>query len=296
VSNLVPARYREVAVASLTGGLDADSLQRHFLGREVYRRTRYVVARHGTDAAVVEVAKAHEGPLFSPVVSVRVLALPAETAVVDAPAVDTGVPTQLARAALKLAPGARCVVVQGRYRHVSFILDPAPIRVRVVEVVPPRPPKLLDQARRVLELAEHLPPVELVPELVDLTDLARQRQAPRYLLPCRGAGIRLEGTEVRFLDERPPRQDWVLLGCDRSRELHRWFYGEEADTVELCPRRLAGRVGGGGMPVLTKCCLLEEHMERDETAVTVPWGATLDLVRAGLELAVATAEPAWAPA
>jgi hypothetical protein len=295
VSNLVPARYREVAVASLAGGLDAGALERHFLGREVYRRTRYVVARHGADAAVVEVAKAEDGPLFSPVVAVRVLALPDETAVVDAPEVDTGVPTQLARAALELAPGVRCVVVQGRYRHVSFILDPAPVRVRVVEVVPPWPPKLLDQARRVLELAEHLPPVELVPELVDLTDLARQRQAPRYLLPCRGAGIRLEGTEVRFLDERPPRQDWVLLGCDRSRELHRWFYGEEADSVDLCPRRLAERVGGG-MPVLTKCCLLEEHLERDGTAVTVPWGATLDLVRAGLERVVATAEPAWAPA
>ena len=85
--------------------------------------------------------------------------------------VDTGVPSQLARAARELAPGARCVVVQGRYRHVSFILDPAPVRVLVVEVVPPSPPKLLDQARRVLETAEELPPIELVAALVDLSDL-----------------------------------------------------------------------------------------------------------------------------
>ena len=84
-------------------------------------------------------------------------------------------PTQLARAAAGHAPGARCVIVRGRYGHVSFILDPAPIRVRVLEVVPPWPPKLVDQLSRVLDLAEDLPPVELVPDLVDLRDLARPR-------------------------------------------------------------------------------------------------------------------------
>jgi hypothetical protein len=53
---------------------------------------------------------------------------------------------------------------------------------------------------------------------------------------------------------------------------------------------------GGAMPVLTKCCLLEEHIERDGTTVTVPWGASLDLVREGLQRVAATAEPAWSPA
>jgi hypothetical protein len=284
-----------VAVASVPGDLSPEGLERHFLGREAYRRTRYVVARRGAETAVVEVTRAEDGPLFSPITGVRVLALPGECSLVDAPEVDTGVPTQLALAARELAPAARCVVVQGRYRHVSFIVEPAPVRVQVVEVVPPEPPKLLDQARRVLDVAEDLPPVELVPVLVDLAELALQRPAPRYLLPCRGSGIRLDGAEVRFLDERPTKEDWVLLGCDRSRELHRWFYREEAETVDLCPRRVAARAGGA-MPVLTKCCLLEEHLERDGITVTVPWGASLDLVRAGLERVVAMAEPAWSPA
>lgn len=293
--NLVPRRYREVAVAGVPGELSAEGLRRHFLGREAYRRTRYVVARRGASTAVVEVTRAEDGPLFSPITGVRVLALPGECSLVEAPEVDTGVPTQLALAARELAPAARCVVVQGRYRHVSFIVEPAPIRVQVVEVVPPEPPKLLDQARRVLDVAEDLPPVELVPVLVDLAELARGRPAPRYLLPCRGSGIRLDGAEVRFLDERPEKEDWVLLGCDRSRELHRWFYREEAETVDLCPRRVAARAGAA-MPVLTKCCLLEEHLEREGATVAVPWGASLDLVRAGLERVVATAEPAWSPA
>jgi hypothetical protein len=321
VSNLVPGRYRDVAVATVEAPLTRDGLERHFLGREAYRRTRWVVARRGPDVALVEVRKAagRGEELFAPIVEVRVLALPGECVLVDAPEVDTGVPSQLARAARERAPGARCVVVQGRYRHISFILDPAPIRVRVVEVVPPAPPKLLDQASRVLEVAEDLPPIELVAELVDLTELARDHPAPRYLLPCRGAGVALDGVEVRFLDERPAVEDWVLLGCARSREIHRWFYRTDAEAVDMCPRRLAaGRGsspvngGSGGLkersgsppvnrdltPVLTKCCLLEEHLEveADDHRVTVPWGASLELVRAGLGRAAALAEPAWAPA
>jgi len=294
VRNLVPSRYRDVSVAGVDGRLTTAGLERHFLGREAYRRTRYVIARRGPEAALVQVTKASEAPLCSPIVAVRVLALPGDCAVVDAPEVDTGVPTQLARAARELAPGARCVVVQGRYRHVSFILDPDPIRVRVVEVVPPEPPKLLDQARRVLEVAEELPPIELLPALTDLTELAGQQPARRYLLPCRGSGIRVDGAEVSFLDERPARQEWVLVGCDRSRELHGWFYGEEAEVVDMCPRRLAGPLGTA--PVLTKCCLLEEHVERDGVRVTVPWGASLELVREGLARIGAMAEPAWSPA
>jgi hypothetical protein len=321
VSNLVPGRYRDVAVATVEAPLTRDGLERHFLGREAYRRTRWVVARRGPDVALVEVRKAagRGEELFAPIIEVRVLALPGECVLVDAPEVDTGVPSQLARAARERAPGVRCVVVQGRYRHISFILDPAPIRVRVVEVVPPAPPKLLDQASRILEVAEDLPPIELVAELVDLTELARDHPAPRYLLPCRGAGVALDGAEVRFLDERPAVEDWVLLGCARSREIHRWFYRTDAEAVDMCPRRLAAghdsppvNGGSGGLkersgsppvnrdltPVLTKCCLLEEHLEveADDHRVTVPWGASLELVRAGLGRAAALAEPAWAPA
>ena len=301
MTNLVPGRYRDVAVATVQAPLTAEGLQRHFLGREAYRRTRWVVARNGPAAALVEVAKAG-GPgdsLFAPIAALRVLALPGECALVDAPEVDTGVPSQLARAARELAPGARCVVVQGRYRHVSFILDPAPVRVVVVEVAPPSPPKLLDQARRVLETAEELPPIELVAATVDLTDLARGRPAARYLLPCRGAGVALDGAELRFLDERPARQDWVLVGCARSREIHRWFYGTEPGAaVELCPRRLAAGQEGDGAVVLTKCCLLEEDLEVEAAArrATVPWGASLELVRDALGRVAALAEPAWSPA
>ena len=183
--NLVPAQYREVSVTEVPVPLEEGALRAYLAGRAVYRRTRYVIARNGAASMVAEVSKESEQPLFSPVTSVTVLARADETSMVDAPDIDTAVPTQLARAAAEHAPGARCVIVRGLYGHVSFILDPAPVRIRVLEVVPPWPPKLVDQLKRVLDVAEDLPPVELVPELVDLRDLAARRPAARYLFPCR---------------------------------------------------------------------------------------------------------------
>jgi hypothetical protein len=294
--NLVPSQYRNVSVADVPAALDEESLRAHLLGRPVYRRTRYVVARRGGASAVVEVSKESEVPLFSPVVEMSVLARPDETAFVDAPETDTAVPTQLARVAAEQAPGARCVIVRGRYGHVSFILDPAPIRIGVVEVVPPWPPKLADQLSRVLDLAEDLPPVELVPHLVDLDALAATRPAEHYLFPCRAgqptAAERARvAAEVSYLDEIPERAPWTLVGCARSRSIHDWFYGGDVPMVDMCPRRLADECTGS-MPVITKCCLLEDRVAQDAGLVVVPWGASLAQIREGLRLALTAGQPA----
>ena len=282
--NLVPSQYRNVSVADVPAALDEESLRAFLLGRPVYRRTRYVVARHGGASAVAEVSKESEVPLFSPVVEMSVLARADETAFVDAPETDTAVPTQLARVAARQAPGARCVVVRGRYGHVSFILDPAPIRIGVVEVVPPWPPKLADQLSRVLDLAEDLPPVELVPHLVDLDALATTRPAEHYLFPCRAGQPRGEGN-VSYLDEIPERAPWTLVGCARSRSIHDWFYGDDVPMVDICPRRLADD-RTDSIPVITKCCLLEDRVSQEAGRVVVPWGASLAQILEGLRLAL----------
>jgi len=291
--NLVPAQYREVSVTEVPVPLDEGALRGYLAGRPVYRRTRYVIARNGPASMVAEIGKESEQPLFSSVTSVTVLARPDETALVDAPDIDTAVPTQLARAAAEHAPDARCVVVRGLYGHVSFILDPAPVRIRVLEVVPPWPPKLVDQLRRVLDLSEDLPPVELVPELVDLRDLAARRPASRYLFPCRAGHGTQDGAEISYLDEIPAREPWTLVGCARSRAIHDWFYGDEVPQVDMCPRNLArpdlanSDPANSDGPLLTKCCLLEDRVASDGETVVVPWGASLAQIKEGLRLAVA---------
>jgi hypothetical protein len=276
-------------VATVPGPLDERALRAHFLGREAYRRTRFLVARHGERTAVLRVTKASETELFSPLVELEVLAGPEDCAFVNRPDVDTAIPSALADAALADAPGARAVVVQGRYEHINFILNPCPRRVVVREVVPPEPAKLFDQAQRVLAVTEELPPLELVRQVVDLTELAAVHPAGHYLLPCRGSGITVAGATVSYLDERPPQAEWTLLGCERSRQIHRWCYGYDPPTVDFCPKR------DPAPGMLTKCCLQEEHVEAGEGWVSVPWGSSLEQVREALRRLARALEPSWAP-
>ena len=292
--NLVPNRYRGVSVAALPPevGLDEASLTRYLVGREAYRRTRFVVARSTAGTALLHVTKASETALFSAITSVELLARPDDCAYVVEPTADTAIPSDLARVARERAPGVYAVAVQGRYAHVSLIVDPRPVRVVVREVVPPEPAKLLDQARRVLAVTEDLPPVELRGEISELAELAASRPSAHYLLPCRGSGGEVAGARVSYLDEHPPRADWTLIGCTRSRQIHRHFYGDDAPTVDFCPKR---RPAAPGERLLTKCCLQEEHIESGDGWASVPWGASLDHVRAALTVLAAQEEPAWAP-
>jgi hypothetical protein len=290
---MVPGAYRGVAVTSFDGDLDEVSLAQHFVGREAYRRTRFIVVRNRDRTAIVAVQKESEEPLFSPITALQLLVGPADCVYVEDPDVDTAVPTALARTALSRAPGTRGVVVQGRYAHVSFIIDPVPLRVTVREVVPPHPAKLLDQAQRVLALAEALPPMELVADVVEFDQLARDNPASGYLLPCRGGGVSIDDAAMRYLDERPPRAEWLLLGCERSQQIHEAFYGERAPQVDICPRK---RTGGSGA-TLAKCCLLETRIEVDaDRTVIVPWGASLPQIAEALATLAHEWEPTWAPA
>jgi hypothetical protein len=92
---------------------------------------------------------------------------------------------------------------------------------------------------------------------------------------------------VSFLDEHPERRDWTLIGCERSLQFHRHYYGDEPPRVEMCPRKLAG---SRSEPTLLKCCLLEYHIEQDGAIGIVPWGADLAMVEAALHQLAAGVE------
>ena len=284
--NRSPDRYREVSVLDVAVPLEIDALRALLTSRPVYRRTRYVVARHRGATALLEVERVDGTTLFHDVAQVHLLAGPDETSYLLRPDLDTGVPSQLARAAQD-APQARCVVVEGRYGHVSFVLDPDPLRLHVLDVAPPWPAKLVDQVDRVLDVAEDLPPVLALPQVVELTGLLPDRPDGHYLLQCRGGGMEVPGASVSYLDEVPPRVDWTLLGCARSRAIHDALYGGPVPQIDTCPRTLARDVEvPEGEVLLLKCCLLEEHIEAEGQVVVVPWGATLRDLREGLDAAV----------
>jgi hypothetical protein len=283
----VPLPYRQVSVQPYAGALTEAAILEHLRGRDSYRRTRFVILQQGAACAVAWVDRESEAPLFSPISDAAVLALPATCIWVEDPAVDTANPSDLAAAARRHGAGeSATVVVRGMDGHVNFIHRPRPIQVRVVEVVPPEPPKLLRMARQVLTYAE-LPAIELRAEPIDLRDLARQApDAEAYLIPCRASGLEF-AAPTYFLDERPERHNWTMLACERSCQIHRHFYGEaDAPRIDFCPRNLARP---DGSPTLIKCCLLEDRVEIDGQCAIVPWGASLKHVQAALEALTAPA-------
>lgn len=284
IENLVPLPYRHVSVQPYGGPLTEAAIINHLLGRDSYRRTRYVILEQGEQCAVAAVGRDSEAPLFSAITSVAVLALPAACRLVHDDQVDPGNPNSLARKALALGLGPEAtLVVHGMDGHVNFIHHPNPLKIRVIEVVPPSPPKLLRLAEQVLSYADDLPPIELSGELTHLETLAAQApEAEAYLIPCRASGLNF-GVPTYFLDERPARRNWTMIACERSRQIHSHFYGDEAPRVEMCPRRLVQETG---TLTLLKCCLLEDHLEMEGSNVIVPWGATLAQVKEGLQMLV----------
>ncbi len=285
--NWICRPYRGVSVQRLGVPLTEPAVREHLVGRRVYRRTEVLIAEGDEGHAVVTVEKAAADGLFQPVTAVEWISGPEQTAFVRDPEIDTGNATQMARAAAASGVEARVYVVEGANQHVNLIVEPDPVRVRVVEVVPPDPPKLLDMAQRVLEYDEDLDPVALELVAVDLNEIAGAMEVEHWLLPCRCGGLELGG-EVDFLDSGPPSAaDWTLLGCERSRQIHAELYGAEpAARVEMCPRVHAAAPDA---PTLVKCCLRERGIEADGSLVVVPWGATLEEVREALRLLV----PSW---
>jgi hypothetical protein len=280
VHNLVPLPYRRVSVQKYTGAMTEDAISQLLLSREAYRRTDFIVLR-GVDSktAVVAITRAQSEPLFSQVTSVEVLALPETCMFVQRPEVDTANRSALAELAYELGIGSTgTLVVQGLYDHVNFIHHPDPLVVRVVEVAPPEPPKLYGLARQVLSYA-NLPPIRLELERIEVRDLANSVRPAAYLVPCRSGGLDDLPAPVHFLDEHPVRENWTMIGCERSLQFHRHFYGDEPPRVEMCPRRIAGE---RSQHTLLKCCLLEMHIEQDGNTMIVPWGADLAMVEAAL--------------
>ena len=289
---------REVSVQDVSIALTPESINAYLLGKESYRRTDFIVLRSGADLAITAVRRADPPALFSPITEVTVLALPPETAWVEDPEADVMNATQLVRAARR--GGRRAAVVKGLYEHVNFVLDTNAMTLRVFDVVPPAPAKLAVMVQKVLDYAD-LPAIDVQEEAFDLHRLVPGGNGQRatgngqdalvghvdgggsysgILTPCRVPGFEL-AVRARSLDQRPQGVEGdLLLGCKRSLEIYRHFYGRDPQWVNICPCDL---VPHDDTPTILKCCQFEYEFQLEGARLTVPWGATLRQVEAGLE-------------
>ena len=277
--NFVPKSYRKVSVQPYDGKMTEDDIRKHLVGKDAYRRTEYIIFEQNRNCAIVMISLADDESLFSPIKKISLLALPKTCVLVEDRTVDTANYTALAAKAKELGLGKDSIlIIRGQDDHVNFIYHPNPIRLRVVEVVPPHPPKLLRMIQHVLTYAD-LPAIEINAHQIDLRDLAdKAEDSEAFLVPCRSSGLNFE-VSTYFLDEHPERKNWTLLGCERSRQIHKHFYGDEPDFIEMCPRVLTN---DNNTLQIIKCCLLEEHSEMDGHRAIVPWGANLRQVEHAL--------------
>lgn len=295
--NIFPAKYRQVAVSHAAPSLDPTDLEQHFVGRDAYMRTRFLVLRVGDDTALAEVETADSPELFSPITAIRVLADPSECVWIEDDLVDVGIASQFSRLTSQHLD-ARCLVVEGKYSHVSFLLNPEPLWIDVLDIVPPAPSKLVDQAQRILDLAEDLPPIGLVPDernSLDMLASSTLASSKSVLLPCRTTGVDVAGADVAYLDQRPEHEDWTLLGCQRSADIHASFYGDRPTQIDTCPRQFITAERRTSGPLLTRCCLLQHGMEQQNRAVLVPWGSSLHEVREAIETVIESEGFTWTP-
>jgi hypothetical protein len=279
--NFIALPYRGVSVQAYDGPMTEQGIVASFLGRETYRRTEFIVLKaHDERHALIAVDALNREDLFAPIVHVEVLALPDTCAYLRDPQTDCANRSALAALAVKHGIGKNeTLICEGKYDHVNFIQHPSPFIVKVVEVAPPEPPKLFDLVCHVLSCAD-LPPIIPVLERIELKELVRNVSAPAFLVPCRSGGLEDLGAPVYYLDERPAeRHDWTLIGCERSLQFHRHYYGDEPPRVEICPRLIAGP---RKEPTILKCCLWEFDIEREGEVVVVPWGANLAMVERAL--------------
>lgn len=151
---VMPDRFSEVAVVPVDVPLTLPELAGWFVGRMALTGTRWVIATHGGQAAVLELDRERADTLRSPISGVAMLARPQDCRWVTAPDVDTAIPTLLVAAARRLAPGARCMIVTGRFGYVTFVSEPSQIPVRVLDVVQPDPPRLIDLTARLLSVTD----------------------------------------------------------------------------------------------------------------------------------------------
>jgi hypothetical protein len=279
--NFVPLPYRCVSFQPYEGEMDAAVITQYLLDREVYRRTDIIILHNSRQQyAVAAVQRTTSETLFSPVEKVEVLALPDDCVFIADPATDPANRSALAQLAVKHRVSAdQTAIVAGTFDHINIIHRPKPLVLRVIEVIPPEPPKLYHMIEQVLSYAD-LPPILLELETIDLRDLAATVSPEAYLVPCRSGGLTDLSAPVHFLDERPKqRQNWTLLGCERSLQFHRHYYGDEPPRVEMCPRKL---YKPDAKPAILKCCLLEYDFEQQDNLTVVPWGSDLAMIEKAL--------------
>ena len=249
--------------------LDREHISELMRGWTAYVRTDDLVLRNGDSYAVVRLVKSQEPGLFRKVVDFEILSLPEETVYVEEP--DMDVLNTPALAALQARHPGKAVVVRGMFSHINFIKDIEPLRLMVVDNVPPSPAKLgvLVDIALGSGFVDH--PIVKEERIIDMAEKVSEVRTGAVMFPCRVSNLHAD-IPFCFLDDAPEDPgDVTLIGCHLSQRIFRSLYDRDVPFVNVCPADYVEP----GVKTIVKCCKVKQGHELDGDVVRVPWGATV---------------------
>ena len=234
-----------------------------------YVRTEALVLKSGDEYAVVQLEKDSGKGLFRNLKGHEIISLPEDTVYVEDPELD--VLNLPAMAELQSEHPGKAVVVRGMFSHISYVKDLEPVRLVVVDNVPPSPSKLGVLTRRALAsgFVEH--PVVVEERIIDMASRIPEVRTSAVMFPCSVSHLKAD-IPFYFLDDCPkPSEDVTLIGCHLSRRIYNELYGRDVPFINVCPADYTEP----GEKTIVKCCKVKQGHERDGDVVRVPWGATV---------------------
>lgn len=285
---MFPSHCKEVSVKSVDFELTTQSIKGFLQGKKAYIRTRFYVFNSGDQWAVALIVRKPSNDILQEIASVHILSLPDETSFHEDPSLE--VLSASAMGSVRERMGKKCVVVRGRAEHVSFFIDEPPYELTIVDVVPPRPSKLVGLVDSALESDLQDKYVKYRTIEIDLNEMAREAASDIVMFPCRASGLTSK-KRVMYLDQTPKLSEEevlsvTLIGCSLSARIFSAVYGSEPKTlINICPVDLAKQRGVTG-PTLVKCCKVKEGFDRKGDMVVVPWGARANEVAGAIRAVI----------
>lgn len=237
---------------------------------KAYTRTDDLVLSHQGTYAAVHIVKEEGHDLFRKVIEYEIISLPADTVYVERPDFDIlNIP---ALAGLQDEFPGKTVIVKGLFSHINVVSGMEPVRLRVVETVPPFPSKLATLTKMALVSGFVNAPVIMDELSIDITELADDIDTEGVMFPCRVSGMTSD-RKTYFLDEVPEVDcDVTLVGCKLSQRIFKENYGKDVPFINTCPLE---HIPDDGRITLVKCCKVKNGHTVEGNVICVPWGATV---------------------
>ncbi|MFA7063363.1 MAG: hypothetical protein WC132_04425 [Methanomethylophilus sp.] len=261
---------KDVSIREVGCELTRESIGKLMSDWKTYTRTEDLVLSHGGAYAVVHVEKADGKELFRRVCRYDIISLPENTVYAERPDFDVlNVPSM---AKLQDEFPGKTIVVMGMFSHVNVVSGIVPVRLRVLDIVPPFPSKLEVLVQKALDSDFVDVPVIAEKVSMDIRDTADGVATEGVMYPCRVCGMAAKKQQY-FLDETPDiKCDVTLVGCRLSKRIFNEVYAKDVPFINICP---VDHVPDDGKMTIVKCCKIKSGHTVNGKVICVPWGVTV---------------------